>query len=107
MKKLLLLATVLLIAAFLAISVGAFADAPAVGADAPEFTLTTNEGNTASLKDFRGQWVVLYFYPKDETPGCTLEARNFQKDLEKYKAMKTVILCVSVDSAESHKSFCA
>jgi len=107
MKKLLLLSAILIIAAFAAGSAGAFADAPAVGSDAPDFTLTTNEGNQASLKDFRGQWVVLYFYPKDATPGCTLEAHNFQKDLDKYKAMKTVILGVSVDTAESHKSFCA
>jgi len=77
MKKLLLLSAILIIAAFAAGSAGAFADAPAVGSDAPDFTLTTNEGNQASLKDFRGQWVVLYFYPKDATPGCTLEAHNF------------------------------
>lgn len=83
------------------------AEAPAVGSVAPEFTLTTNEGNTASLKDFRGSWVVLYFYPKDFTSGCTLEAHNFQTDLDKYKAAKAVILGVSVDTAESHKSFCA
>ncbi len=82
------------------------AEAPAVGSVAPEFTLTTNEGNTASLKDFRGSWVVLYFYPKDFTSGCTLEAHNFQTDLEKYKAAKAVILGVSVDTADSHKSFC-
>jgi peroxiredoxin Q/BCP len=107
MKKLLLLSAFLIIGALATGSVGAFADAPAVGADAPEFTLTTNEGNQASLKDFRGQWVVLYFYPKDFTSGCTVEAHKFQADLEKYKAMKTVILGVSVDSAESHKDFCA
>ncbi len=107
MKKFLLLSAVLILAMVAASSVGAFTDAPAVGSDAPEFTLTTNEGNQASLKDFRGQWVVLYFYPKDFTGGCTLEAHNFQADLDKYKAMKTVILGVSVDSAESHKSFCA
>ncbi len=107
MKKLLLLTVFLVIGALSASSVGAFADAPAVGADAPDFTLTTNEGNEASLRDFRGQWVVLYFYPKDFTGGCTLEAHNFQKDLAQYKAMKTVILGVSVDTAESHKSFCA
>lgn len=83
------------------------AEPPAVGSAAPEFTLTTNEGHQASLKDFRGSWVVLYFYPKDFTSGCTLEARNFQLDLEKYKAAKAVILGVSVDTAESHKSFCA
>ena len=107
MKKLLLLSAFLIIGALATGSVGAFTDAPAVGADAPEFSLTTNEGNQANLKDFRGQWVVLYFYPKDFTSGCTLEAHNFQADLEKYKAMKVVILGVSVDTAESHKDFCA
>lgn len=107
MKKFLLLAAFLIIGALAANSVGAFAEAPAVGTEAPGFTLTTNEGNQASLKDFRGQWVVLYFYPKDFTSGCTVEAHNFQADLEKYKAMKAVILGVSVDTAESHKDFCA
>jgi thioredoxin-dependent peroxiredoxin len=82
-------------------------DAPAVGTAAPDFTLTTNEGKQASLKDFRGKWVVLYFYPKDFTSGCTLEAHNFQRDLDKYKAVNAVILGVSVDTAESHKDFCA
>lgn len=82
------------------------AEPPAVGTAAPEFTLKTNEGNQASLKDFRGSWVVLYFYPKNFTSGCTLQARNFQMDLEKYKAAKAIILGVSVDSAESHASFC-
>ncbi|MFN2510633.1 MAG: redoxin domain-containing protein [Pyrinomonadaceae bacterium] len=57
-------------------SVGATTDAPAVGAVAPEFSLATNEGKQAALKDFRGKWVVLYFYPKDFTSGCTLQARN-------------------------------
>ena len=80
---------------------------PAVGAAAPDFSLTTNEGKPASLKDFRGKWVVLYFYPKDFTGGCTLEAHNFQRDLAKYEAAHAVILGVSVDTAESHKSFCA
>lgn len=82
------------------------ADPPAVGTVAPEFTLTTHEGNRASLKDFRGSWVVLYFYPKDFTSGCTLQARNFQMDSEKYKAAKAIVLGVSVDTVESHKSFC-
>ncbi|HXD32345.1 MAG TPA: peroxiredoxin [Pyrinomonadaceae bacterium] len=107
MKKILMLSAFLIVIALTIASVGAVADAPAVGADAPQFTLTTNEGNQANLKDFRGQWVVLYFYPKDFTSGCTLEAHNFQADLEKYKAMKAVILGVSVDTAESHKDFCA
>jgi peroxiredoxin Q/BCP len=69
--------------------------------------LLTNEGKEAKLSDFKGKWVVLYFYPKDFTSGCTLEARNFQRDLDKYTKLNTVILGVSVDDAESHKSFCA
>jgi peroxiredoxin Q/BCP len=81
--------------------------APAVGAMAPDFSLTSNEGHPASLKDFRGKWVVLYFYPKDFTSGCTLEAKNFQTDLAKYEKANAVIVGVSVDTAESHKSFCA
>jgi thioredoxin-dependent peroxiredoxin len=82
-------------------------DIPAVGSPAPDFSLTTNEGQPASLKDYRGKWVVLYFYPKDFTSGCTLEARNFQQDLAKYEKLNAVILGVSVDTAESHKEFCA
>lgn len=80
---------------------------PAVGAMAPDFKLTTNEGHQASLADFKGKWVVLYFYPKDFTSGCTLEAHNFQRDLSMYEKMNAVILGVSVDTADSHKSFCA
>jgi thioredoxin-dependent peroxiredoxin len=80
---------------------------PAVGASAPDFGLTSNEGTPTSLKDYRGKWVVLYFYPKDFTSGCTLEAQSFQRDLAKYEQANAVILGVSVDSAESHKDFCA
>jgi len=98
----------LLIATAIAVQVAqAAGEAPAVGTSAPDFTLTTNEGNQAGLKDFKGKWVVLYFYPKDFTGGCTLEAHNFQADLAKYEAINAVILGVSVDTAESHKSFCA
>ena len=102
---------IFLVLAILAMCASALAfvptEPPAVGSVAPEFSLTTNEGNQAALKDFRGKWVVLYFYPKDFTSGCTLEAHNFQTDLDKYKAANSVILGVSVDTAESHKSFCA
>jgi thioredoxin-dependent peroxiredoxin len=80
---------------------------PAVGTAAPAFSLTSNEGTPVSLNDFKGKWVVLYFYPKDMTPGCTIEAKNFQRDLAKYEAANAVILGVSVDTAESHKEFCA
>ena len=87
-------------------SVSAVSELPAVGGPAPAFTLATNEGKQASLSDFKGKWVVLYFYPKDFTSGCTLEAHNFQRDLDKYTAANAVILGVSVDDAESHKNFC-
>lgn len=86
----------------------AYADTtpPTVGAPAPDFSLTSNERVQASLKEYRGKWVVLYFYPKDFTSGCTLEAQNFQRDLAKFEQVNAVILGVSVDSAESHKDFC-
>jgi len=107
MKRLSLFLLVLVFAAAVVVTTSqAVTDAPAVGAVAPEFTLTTNEGKSASLAEFRGHWVVLYFYPKDFTSGCTLEAHNFQTDLAKYEALNAVILGVSVDTADSHKSFC-
>jgi len=87
--------------------VGAVNELPAVGAAAPAFNLTTNEGKQVSLNDFKGKWVVLYFYPKDFTQGCTIEARNFQRDIAKYEAVNAVILGVSVDNEQSHKDFCA
>src|SRR5213592_4719188 len=80
---------------------------PEVGKPAPDFSLTTGDGSQVSLKDYRGKWVVLYFYPKDFTSGCTMEAHNFQRDQEEYARRNAVILGVSVDSAESHKKFCA
>jgi thioredoxin-dependent peroxiredoxin len=80
---------------------------PAVGMKAPDFSLTSQEGKQLSLKDFRGKWVVLYFYPKDFTSGCTIEAHNFQRDLAQYEEKNAVIVGVSVDTADSHKQFCA
>src|ERR1700745_1800241 len=80
---------------------------PQAGEAAPPFSLTTADGSQVSLKDYRGKWVVLYFYPKDFTSGCTIEARNFQRDLAKYEDSGAVILGVSVDTAQSHKDFCA
>ena len=80
---------------------------PQAGQEAPDFTLPSQDGSQVSLKDFRGKWVVLYFYPKDGTSGCTLEAHNFQRDLAKYEQRNAVIVGVSVDSSGSHKEFCA
>jgi len=82
------------------------ASQPAVGQKAPEFTLGSQDGSQISLKSFRGKWVVVYFYPKDMTTGCTIEAHNFQRDLKQFEARKAVILGVSVDSADSHQQFC-
>jgi peroxiredoxin Q/BCP len=80
---------------------------PAVGSVAPDFTLNSQEGTPISLHSFRGKWVVLYFYPKDQTPGCTIEAHGFQRDQAKYDAINAVIVGVSVDTVESHKEWCA
>src|SRR5213592_1102998 len=80
---------------------------PEVGKPAPDFSLTAGDGSQVSLKDYHGKWVVLYFYPKDFTSGCTLEARNFQRDLAKYQNENAIILGVSADTAQSHKDFCA
>ena len=77
------------------------------GAAAPDFTLASQQGAPVSLSQYRGKWVVLYFYPKDFTQGCTIEAHNFQRDEAQYVAKNAVILGVSLDSSESHKQFCA
>lgn len=79
---------------------------PQVGQMAPTFTLPSQDGTQVSLDSFKGKWVVLYFYPKDGTSGCTKEAHNFQADQEKYTKENAVILGVSVDSTDSHKQFC-
>lgn len=80
---------------------------PPIGEPAPEFTLPANpDGEPVSLADYRGQWVVLYFYPQDFTPGCTLEAKRFQQDLPQYQARHAQILGVSVDDLQSHQEFC-
>src|SRR6201998_1704296 len=80
---------------------------PAVGTPAPDFTLNSQEGKPISLHDFKGEWAVLYFYPKDMTTGCTIEAHNFQRDLAKYQEKNAVILGVSVQDEKSHQEFCA
>jgi len=105
MKKLALLS--LSAALMLAAALPAYAgDTLTAGATAPSFTLPSQDNTPINLADYKGKWVVLYFYPKDFTGGCTLEAHNFQRDLEKYQAANAVVLGVSLDTTDSHKGFC-
>ena len=107
MLRILLLVVVLAVLVVLVPRLASRSAVPAAGSKAPDFTLPSQDGSPVSLKDYRGKWVVLYFYPKDQTPGCTREAHNFQSDQPKYAALDAVVLGVSVDSVESHKKFCA
>ncbi|MBW4596645.1 MAG: peroxiredoxin [Brasilonema angustatum HA4187-MV1] len=77
----------------------------AVGSDAPAFTAKDTNGNTVSLSDFKGKTVVLYFYPKDDTPGCTKQACSFRDASEDYKSKDVVVLGVSADDEASHQAF--
>jgi thioredoxin-dependent peroxiredoxin len=78
-----------------------------IGELAPEFTLPTNAGDgEIALADFRDRWVVLYFYPRDFTSGCTIEAQRFERDIAEYQARNAQIIGVSADSVESHAEFC-
>jgi peroxiredoxin Q/BCP len=106
-KTFLFAASILLNALIMAMGASGTQTQPAAGTAAPDFNLTSGDGNQVSLKDYRGKWVVLYFYPKDFTSGCTMEAHNFQRDLTKYEQAGAVVLGVSVDTAQSHKDFCA
>ena len=98
--------TLLLLSLF-AVTMAIAAEPPAEGSKAPDFTLKSQDGTPVSLHDFKGKYVVLYFYPKDRTQGCTIEAHGFQDDLAKYDAKNAVILGVSVDNVASHQDFCA
>ncbi|MDE0715026.1 MAG: thioredoxin-dependent thiol peroxidase [Gammaproteobacteria bacterium] len=75
------------------------------GETAPAFTLNDQDGNRVALKNFRGRTVVIFFYPKDNTPGCTKEACGFRDNIRKFDALDTVILGVSPDAADSHVRF--
>jgi peroxiredoxin Q/BCP len=83
------------------------ADEVQAGSTAPSFTLPSQEDKPISLSDYKGKWVVLYFYPKDQTTGCTIEAHNFQRDMSKYDSANAVVLGVSLDTVEGHKAWCA
>ena len=92
---------------FIASAICAFAGIPEIGTQAPEFALKNQDGIEIKLSDFKTKWVVLYFYPKDFTSGCTLEAHNFQRDLPRYERLGAVIIGVSVDTVGSHREFCS
>ncbi len=77
----------------------------AIGTPAPAFSLADQSNTARTLGDYRGRWVVLYFYPKDDTPGCTTEACNFRDDLPRLRALGVQILGVSVDDSASHARF--
>ena len=105
--RIFLIATVVIVLAAAGYRSFAADDAlPQVGQKAPAFTLPSQDGSQINLDSFHGKWVVLYFYPKDMTSGCTLEAHNFQRDLDKYQQDNAVIVGVSVDTPDSHKQFC-
>ena len=78
-----------------------------IGNEAPKFTLDDHEGMTATLSEFKGSWAVLYFYPKDDTPGCTTEACEFTEGIEGFTGMNAVVLGCSPDSPEDHRKFIA
>jgi thioredoxin-dependent peroxiredoxin len=82
-------------------------DAPAVGNPAPDFRLQDQNGDWHSLEDYRGGWVALYFYPKDDTPGCTTEACNFRDNMYQFKAIGASVIGISEDDVDSHSAFSA
>jgi thioredoxin-dependent peroxiredoxin len=94
-----------LAASFLLGAAALAAEPPAVGAAAPEFKLQDQTGKWHALSDYKGKWVVLYFYPKDNTPGCTTQACEFRDNIFAYRELGAVILGVSVDDVASHKAF--
>ena len=100
MKKILLilLTTILCTPAFAG-------EPPVVGSDAPSFRLQDQNGEWHALKDYRGQWLAVYFYPRDDTPGCTKEACNFRDNIYAFKAIDAAVVGISVDDVESHKEF--
>lgn len=84
---------------------GARAETPATGAPAPAFSLPDQAGATRTLESFRGKWLVLYFYPKNDTPGCTTEACNFRDGQAFISALGAQVVGVSIDNTDSHKVF--
>lgn len=100
MKKILLALLMMFLSAPL------FAGEPLMeGSDAPAFNLQDQNGEWHTLKEHRGQWLAVYFYPRDDTPGCTKEACNFRDNIYAFKAIDAAVVGISVDDVESHKKF--
>jgi len=78
---------------------------PNIGSSAPAFSLPDQAGEAHSLKDYLGKWVLIYFYPKDDTPGCTVEAKSIRDEFPHFEKLKAVVLGISTDSARSHDKF--
>ncbi len=93
------------LACLLCLQPGLSAAEVTTGDQAPDFELPDQDGQLHSLEDYRDRWVVLYFYPKDETPGCTTEACEFRDNIFAYRELNAQILGVSLDDVESHKAF--
>jgi thioredoxin-dependent peroxiredoxin len=105
LMKILFYSAVLLIALLGYRSISMAADTPKIGDKAPDFNLPNAKGELVSLSSFKGNWVVLYFYPKDDTPGCTKEACSFRDDLHKLEKLGAKVVGVSVDDTSSHTEF--
>ena len=96
----------LLVLLFVFLSAPLFAgEQPVTGSDAPSFNLQDQNGDWHTLESYRGQWLAIYFYPKDDTPGCTKEACNFRDNIYAFKAIDAAVVGISVDDVESHKKF--
>ena len=95
---------ILLLSLLFATSVFA-GEPPAVGSDAPSFNLQDQNGDWHKLEDYRGQWLAVYFYPRDDTPGCTTEACNFRDNIYAFKAIGAAVVGISVDDVASHREF--
>lgn len=104
MKRLAIATTLIGVMMFFS-SQAAHADAPEVGQPAPDFKLSDQNGKVHTLSDFRGKWLALYFYPKDDTPGCTEQACKFRDDLHKLTALDANVVGISVDNTASHANF--
>lgn len=105
MKKYILLALVVIVAGLVMVVAMAEGDNPAVGSLAPTFKLQDQNGEWHELADYRGKWLAVYFYPRDDTPGCTTEACNFRDNIYAFREIGAEVVGISVDDVASHKEF--